>query len=389
MMNLFIFLSATLAFSLFFGKFIEKIRVPWVFSALFLGLILSLKNPFSEITSSETFSFLSDLGMYFLLFIIGLELDVRRILKQGKFISKLSASLIFAESLLGAIFIRYFFELPWGISILVASSFATVGEAILIPILDEFKITRTKFGQTLLGVGTLDDIAELATIIVASVVLGFSAGGSSASISGNFFLLGLLFLIPVLLQTFQSKIPRLQFKKIPPLFLFGLVVLFVFVGIGSFVESAALGAIFAGIALKNLLSSDKIDQFESIIRTVAYGFFVPIFFLRVGSEIDAKYIFSAPAMILLVLAITNLTKILTSFLIAKSELGSRESILMGIGLSAKFSTSIVIITMLHAQKIIPTELFSVLIGAMIASKFIIPVAFSVLLERWKLDFEKK
>ncbi len=387
-MNIFLFLSAVLAFTLFFGKIVEKIRVPWVFSALFLGLLLSLKNPFPEITSSDTFKFLSDLGMYFLLFMIGLELDVKEMMKQGKFISKLSFGLVLVESFFGSLFIHYVFDISWGISILTASSFATVGEAVLIPILDEFKIIKTKFGQTLLGVGTLDDIVELATIIVFSVFLGHSEGYSQTSILTNFLLLALLFLIPFLLQVFQSQIPHLKFKKIPPLFLFGLVVLFVFVGIGSFVESAALGAIFAGIALKNLLSERKVEQFESIIRDIAYGFFVPIFFLRVGAEVDVKYLFAAPFLILSVLLITNTTKILTSYFIAKKKLGVKESILLGVGLSAKFSTSIVIITMLYAQNIIPLELYSVLIGAMIISEFIIPVAFSILLRKWNLEFEK-
>ena len=326
--------------------------------------------------------------MYLLLFIIGLELDIKEMYKQGKFISKLSFILVFAESLLGSLFIHYVFDVSRGISILTASSFATVGEAILIPILDEFKIIKTKFGQILLGVGTLDDIVELATIIAASIVLGYSVGGSSFSISKNFLFLGLLFLIPLLLHIFKSKIHHFRFQKVPPLFLFGLMILFVFIGVGNFIESAALGAIFAGISLKNLLYENEISQFESILRIVAYGLFVPIFFLHVGVEVDIKYLFSAPLLILLVLLITNTTKILTSYFIAKQKVGTKKSILLGIGLSAKFSTSIVIITILYSKNIISLELYSILIGAMIVSQFIIPVAFSVLLKKWNLEFEK-
>ncbi len=387
-MNLFLFLSIVLTFTLLSGKLIEKIHIPWVFSALFFGLFLSLHNPFAEITSSDTFKFLSDLGMYFLLFIIGLELDIKEITKQGKLISKLSFSLVLAESFFGAFFIRYVFNISWGISILTASSFATVGEAILIPILDEFKIVKTKFGQILLGVGTLDDIVELMTVIVTSIILGYSVGKSSFAILVNFLFLSLLFLIPLFLQIFSSKIHHFHFKKIPPLFLFGLIILFAFIGIGSLVESATLGAILAGIALKNFLSNYKLSQFESIIKIISYGFFVPIFFLNVGVGVDLAYIFSVPLLILSILLITNLTKILTSYFIAKPILGIKKSILLGIGLSAKFSTSIVIITMLYSQKIIPLELYSVLIGAMIISKFIIPVVFSVLLEKWNLEFSK-
>jgi Ca2+-transporting ATPase len=387
-MNLFLFLAIILSFTLFFGRIIEKIRVPWVFAALFLGLLLSLKNPFVEITSSSTFSFLSDIGMYFLLFIIGLELNVKEMCKEGQFISKLSLSLVLTESLLGALFIHYFFKIPWGISILTASSFSTVGEAILIPILDEFGIIKTKFGQTLLGVGTLDDIVELITIIAASIVLGTSVEHSHTSFSNNLILLGVLFFIPLFLQIFHSQVHHLKFKKVPQLFLFGVIILFLFVGIGSFVEASALGAILAGIVLKNLFSEERIAKIESIIRVVAYGLFVPIFFIYVGTEIDMNYLFSAPLLVVSILFITNSTKILTSYIIAKPKLGTKKSILLGIGLSAKFSTSIVILTMLYEKNIIPLELYSVLIGAMIVSKFIIPIAFSVLLKKWDLKFER-
>lgn len=387
-MNIYIFISLVLAFTLLLGRFVEKIRIPWIFSALFLGLLLSIHNPYVEITTSEIFVFLATLGMFFLLFIIGLELDIKELRRQGKFIAKLSFSLVAAESLLGTLFIHYVFNVDWGIAILTASSFATVGEAILIPILDEFRITQTKFGQTLLGVGTLDDVVELLTVIVASFVLGQSVGETATSISSNLFFLAILFLVPLLLQKYQSRIPHLKFKKIPPLFLFGLVVLFAFVGVGNLVQSAALGAIFAGIALRNLLSDDKIAQFESATRVVAYGFFVPMFFVYVGSEVDVRFLIASPFLIVAVILITKTTKILISYLFARKHLGVKKSILLGVGLSAKFSTSIVIITMLYANDLIPPELYSVLIGAMIASKFIIPVLFSVLISKWNLEFEE-
>jgi len=388
-MNIFIFLAIVLTFTLLFGKIIEKIRIPRVFAALFLGLILSFHNPFPEITSSEVFAFLSDFGMYLLLFIIGLELNIKELKKQWKFIAKLSFSLVFLEWLLWSIFIHFVFDVSWWIAILTATSFATVWEAILIPILDEFKIIKTKFWQTILWVGTLDDIVELITIVIMSIVLWYSVWESTISISSNFLLLWWLFLIPLSLQLFKSKIHHLKFKWVHPLFIFWLITLFIFIGIGNLVWAAALGAIFAWISIKSFLSSKRIAQFEWVIRTIAYGLFVPIFFLHVGVEIDIRYLlFSGPLLILTVLFITNTTKILTSYFMARKTMWPKKSILLGIWLSAKFSTSIVIITLLYGQKIIPSELYSVLIWSMIASKFIIPVAFSVLLKKRNLKFKK-
>lgn len=384
-MNLFLLFAGIFFLTLILGRILEKFYIPWVFTALFLGIVLSINNPFSDITETETFSFLANLGMYFLLFLIGLELEVKEILKQGRFIVKLSLALVIAESLLGALFLHFVFDLSWGISILTASSFATVGEAVLIPILDEFKITKTKFGQIFLGVGTLDDITELITLLIASFIFGYSVGESNFSLFANFAILSLLFFTPFFLQTFHSKIHHFKFQNVPSLFLFGLMILFMFVGVGDFVESGSLGAIFAGMSIKNLLSNEKTKKFEATVKTVAYGFFVPLFFLRIGLEVDMKYLISTPILIIIVLLITSSTKIIISYLISKKKLGVKKSILLGVGLSAKFSTSIVILTMLYDKSIIDITLYSVLIGAMIVSEFIIPISFAFLLKNEKFE----
>ncbi len=387
-MNLSLLLAAIFFLTFLFGRLIEKIKIPWIFAALFLGLILSSNNPFSAITSSGNFKFLSELGMYFLLFIIGLELQISKIFKQGRFISKLTFLLILTETFFGSLIVHYIFNVSWGISILVASSFATVGEAVLIPILDEFKITKTKFGQTLLGVGTLDDIVEVITVIIASALLGYSAGYSGSSLINNLLILGILFFIPFLLLLFRKELNHFKFKKIPVLFLFSLFIIFLLVGIGELVGAGAIGALIAGISLKEILNEKQIKHIESASRIVAYGFFVPIFFISVGLETNIAFILSAPLLVLLIVAMTKSTKIITSYLTARKEIGPKKSILLGIGLSAKFSTSIVIITMFVDNNIISSELYSVLIGAMILSKFIIPVLFSQLLERWEPEFKK-
>lgn len=386
-MNLFLFVALVLIFTIVVWKFMEKIRVPWVFSALFLWLILSIYNPFVHITSWNVFKFMADMWMYFLLFIIWLELNIKDISKQWKFVPKLSLLLFLAESIIGTIFIYYVFDMSIWISILVASSFATVWEAILIPILDEFKIIRTEFWQTILWTWTIDDIIELITIIYASVVLWQSIWGGMFSIWTILLIIAGLFLVPILLQIFKSKIHLWKFKDVSVLFLFWLVVLFIFIWVWSFVEAAALWAILAGIAFKNLIPEENNEKFLSIIRTIAYGLLVPLFFLYVGSQINLNYLVSEPWLILAVLLITSVTKIFVSYLLAKSRLWTKKSILLGIWLSAKFSTSVVVLTMLFDKWIISWDIYSVLIWAMIISQFIIPVSFSVLLKKWWVKFK--
>lgn len=182
---LFLFLSSIFLAILIFGTFIERFRIPWIFSALIIGILLSeynqynLNNPFIAITGSEIFNFLAEIGMYFLLFVIGFEIDLRDMLEKSGFILKSTFFIIFLEAFFGTLLIYVVFNsivpdfsysIP--VSFLVALSFATVGEAVLIPILDEFKVINTNFGQSIIEIGCLDDLIEVFALILMAFLVG-------------------------------------------------------------------------------------------------------------------------------------------------------------------------------------------------------------------------
>jgi len=388
-MSLILFLAGTFLVTFLVGKLLERIRIPWIFSALLIGFGLAAYNPFFEITSSQSFIFLAEMGMFFLLFIIGFELDIKKIWKSSKFIFKATFAIILAETALGTLLVHYVFKVSWLISVLVASSFATVGEAVLLPILDEFNLVKTKLGQTILGIGVLDDVIEVLTIVVASVIVGRSFGHTQFNIGANLFVLGLLFGLTFVLVKFRKHLTSFKYKDIQSFFLFVIFFIFLFIGIGQFVESAALGALLAGIALRNIIPDKILSFINSEIRTMAYGFFAPIFFLWVGIDTDISYILKFPLLILLVMVMTNITKILSSYLVGRKVLGSRNSIILGISLCVKFSTSIVIIKLLFEKGLIHSDLYSILVGTTIAFKFVVPFLLSNMITRWGVNLPKK
>jgi Kef-type K+ transport system membrane component KefB len=85
---------------------------------------------------------------------------------------------------------------------------------------------------------------------------------------------------------------------------------------------------------------------------------------------------------------TNATKIVSSYFMGRNVLGTKKSIVLGISLSVKFSTSIVIIKLLFENGLIESGLYSVLVGTTIAFKFVIPVLLSYLITKWKIGFSK-
>ncbi len=392
LLNLFIFLSAVFLLTFLLGRLIEKIRVPWIFAALLIGSGLAFYNPFKEITSSAEFRFLAELGMYFLLFIIGFEIDIKKLRRLSRFIFRSTFFIILFEALFGTLIVHYIFHYPWFVSSVVALSFATVGEAILVPILEEFNVVNTKLGHSIIGIGTFDDLIEILTLILAMILIG-----GKISTTNNFesnvllILIGLLFLFgfAFLLTKFKKEARKFNFLRIESVFIFVLFILFLFLGVGKYANSEAIAALLAGIALKTFLPKKRLKTIESEIKTLCYGFFAPIFFLWVGIEMDMRYLIAYPFLILLVVAVSKGAKILASIVAGKKELGLKDSILLGIGLSVRFSTSIIIVKILFEKGVIGSDIYSVIVGSSIAFKFIVPVLFANLLARWHLKNFKK
>ncbi|OYT43282.1 MAG: hypothetical protein B6U88_01435 [Candidatus Aenigmarchaeota archaeon ex4484_56] len=382
MLNTFLFLSIIFIFTFLIGKVIEKIKVPWVFAALILGFLLAIYNPFRSITASSEFNFLANLGMYFLLFIIGFELNLKKIKEKSKFIFSATFFIIFFEAVFGSLLVHIVFNYPWLVSILIALSFATVGEAVLIPILDEFKIVTTRLGQVIVGIGCLDDMIEVFTLIFLVLLVGSNAYTQLdiGMVLGSLFT---LFVLTIGFTKLKEEGIKFRFGSIETLFLFTTFIFFLFLGIGEYAESAPLAALLAGISLKTFIPEKRLELIENEVKTMCYGFFAPIFFLWVGAAMDISYIFAYPLLVLIVAVVSIGSKLLGSYIIGRKELGSKQSVLLGMGLCVRFSTSIVIIKILFDSGIIHNDIYSVILASTVLFTFFIPILFSNLVVRWR------
>ncbi len=384
MMNFFLFLGIGFLFTFVVGRTLERIKVPWIFAALLFGVLLSVYNPFASSLKSSAFKMLADLGMYFLLFIIGLEIDLNEFKKTGKFIIESTIVITLLGALGGAVVIRLFFGYDWLLSAILGLSFATVGEAILIPILDEFRIVNTRLGQTIIGVGVLDDAFELLALVLAVALMGVSASGGM-----NFTVVGVS-LLALLAMTFSlTKLGeegrKIRIFKVETLFFLVIAIFFVFLGVGWYADSAAIAALLAGVAIKAFIPRKRLDLIETEMKAVCYGLFAPMFFMYVGASMDMTYLAKYPLTIIAIVAASGLSKLLGSYIVGIKRMGFKDATLLGIGLSVRFSTSIVIITILYNSRIISSEVFSVIVASSIIFTIFIPVLFAQLLARWKKE----
>ncbi len=381
-MNVLLLLAFSFIAMFFIGRLLEKVHIPWIFSALLVGLLLPIYTPALQLSTNESFGFLADLGMYFMLFMAGYEIRLKHMLSQKQFAIKITAAIILCETALGSIFLHFAFGLSWPIALLVASSFATVGEAILLPILEHAKILRTNLGQLILSVGIIDDVVEIFAIIIAVVLLGKIGGHSQINIWSNLFILLILALVAMAFVKFPSIPKSFKTKQFPQVLLFAVFVLLLFVGIGSLAESAALGALIAGVTLAKFAPRQHINSIGKDMHTLCYGFFAPIFFLSVGLHTNLFYLFDSFLLVIAIVALAAIAKILPSYLLAKSRLGTKGSLILGTALVAKLSTGIVILQLLLRNGLIDDHVYSVLIAANLFFGIAVPFLLSILIKRW-------
>jgi Kef-type K+ transport system membrane component KefB len=372
----FLLIAITFAFSLGLGFLLEKyLRMPWMFSALFLGIIFSSLSVFQVTLQDETFNVLSTMGMLFLLFMIGFNLEIGQMKRFGKHILKGAILIVGLEaSVVGAVL---FFLFPSQIgnsplvAVVVSLSFATVGEAVLLPILAKFNLLKTQFGQLTLGIGTLDDILEVLTLILIPFLPIFLP---TLNIQGfpdpAFVILDLvgIFILTIILVKIASKVKHVlsnnvHFSFIRPLLI--MLIFFAFIVVGGFVfESlAAISAIFGGIVARSLLPIENFRSDEKIVNFLGYIVLSPMFFLSVGASMSFASIFVYPLLIIVILISTIGAKLSGSFLLFRKMLGNKHSLLLGLGLSVRFSTGLIVQYVLLISGLITLDLYSGLIAS--------------------------
>jgi Kef-type K+ transport system membrane component KefB len=392
----FLLIAVTFAFSLGLGYLLEKyLRMPWMFSALFLGIVFSSLGIFQSTIQDETFNVLSSMGMLFLLFMIGFNLEMGQMKRYGKQILKGAIMIVGFEA--GVVGTLLFFLFPAQIdnsplvAIVVALSFATVGEAVLLPILAKFNLLKTKFGQFTLGIGTLDDILEVLTLILIPFLPIFLP---TLRIQGfpdpTFVVLDLvgIFVLTVILVKIASRVKNVlsnnvKFSFIRPLLI--MLIFFSFVVVGSFVfdSLAAISAIFGGIVTRSLLPTENFQSDEKVVNFLGYVVLAPMFFLSVGASMSFSAIFVYPLLLVVVLLSTFGAKLSSSYLLFRKIIGKRQSLLLGLGLSVRFSTGIIVQYVLLVSGLITLGLYSTLIAVAVIMTPIILIALP-----WALSKER-
>lgn len=388
--DIILLIALTYAVSISAGYLMEKkVKIPWMFAALFFGIFLSALGLFKDAIQSESFQTFASLGLLFLLFLIGFNFRPEKIRRLRTHILRGTAFIITLEGVLGTLLLYLAFPAEVSGSLVIAAitafSFATVGEVVLLPILKEFKVLSTAFGQLTLGIGTFDDVIEILLLVLVTNISLLPVAATAAQnvppASTMLATLGGLGLASVLIlkarRAIRSRLQKVyRFHYVHYLLL--LVLFFSFVAAGQFVFEglAPISAILAGLVARQLFPRHISYENEKALNFLGYIFLAPLFFLSIGAEVSIPTLFLAPLLIAAIYAVSKGSKLLASFLMFRKLLGAKYSLLMGLGLSVRFSTSLIVQFLLFQAGLITLTLFSALIATAILMKPVIIVIYS-------------
>tara|TARA_Y100000310_G_scaffold139226_1_gene138517 strand:+ start:15627 stop:17354 length:1728 start_codon:yes stop_codon:yes gene_type:complete len=335
------------------GIFFRFIKQPLIPAYVLAGILLGPKV-LGLVTDFEVIKVLGEIGIAFLLFVVGLELDIKKLKDIGWIASiggTIKTLLLFTLGYLIAIYSGVFVHIE---AVYVGLIVAFSSTMIVIKLLADKREIDTLHGRIVIGILLLEDFLA---------ILAMSFLGSIEQVSPAFLFLALLkgFFIFILILFSSKFIFPLLFKFAAKsqelLFLLSVTTLFIFsIGINYLGFSIAIGAFAAGVAIGNLPYNFQIIGKIKPLR----DYFATLFFATLGMELVFTSVESIAGPLIVLLIIVIVLKPIVVMVIASAFGYTRKtSFLAGINLAqvSEFSLIIVAQGMLIGQ--ISREIFSI------------------------------
>ncbi len=383
--NLLIVVAVAFAANLALG-FFPRVRLPAIVLEILFGIIIG-PSVLGWVTPDLPVSILSLIGLSFLLFLAGLEIDVRRLRGRTLRLTAAGFALSFVIGVILGLGLSAggFVKSPLFIAIVLVST--SLG--VIVPVLKDSDNIGSDFGQLVIAAAS---IADFGAIILLS--LFFSGKGSSTT--GTLILLGIFALLVVLIGLAiagverSSGLPRVLIRlqdTTAEIRVRGAFVLLIgFVALADKVGLETILGAFAAGALLSLIDRDEMmthPQFRTKLEAAGFGIFIPVFFVTTGLHFDVNALFSS------VSTVVRIPLFLLAILIARGVpallyipvLGRSKALIAGL-LQATTLPFIVAATQIGLQLGVVTQASSAaLIAAGLLSVIIFPATGLALLRR--------
>lgn len=141
-----------------------------------------------------------------------------------------------------------------------------------------------------------------------------------------------------------------------PFSIFLVIYAYLYFGANGAENMDVIAAIFSGIAVQRLLPEEFLQKFSHLMYFLGTIFPGPFFFLSLGAKMSFAAVLQYPFLILIIISISLLVRLSVSYIFFHKLLGKKQFLVMGVGLTAKFSTSVISENLLFTSGLIALPL---------------------------------
>jgi Kef-type K+ transport system membrane component KefB len=377
-------LVSILFFAKIFGEIALKLGQSAIIGELLAGIVIG-PTVLGLVHETAILSAISELGAIILLFEVGLSTDIREFLKAG-----LWATAVAIVGVVVPYFLGYFVFLHFGLTstqaIFAGAVLTATSVGITARVFMDLNRLETQEAKIVLGAAVIDDVIGLAILaVVLKLVQGGTVTlGTVASISS----MAVLFLILSVLAgvlitpTIFKIVARMQQSHV--IFIVGIAFCFITSAFSTKVGLASIvGAFVAGLVLSRVKQSKEIKK---DIKPI-YAFFVPIFFVLMGTNVDIStfnpFVIANREILLLMailFAVAFVGKIVAGFAVFKKGI---DRFLIGVSMVPRGEVGLIFAGIGLKNNVFGIKDYSALVAVIMLTTFITPIILKYLLSKQK------
>jgi Kef-type K+ transport system membrane component KefB len=361
------------------GYLSVRLGQPSVLGELLVGILLGpslldlLHLPFITGHLGETIKELGELGVLLLMFIAGLELHLDELTRNTKVSAFAGIMGVLTPVVLGtgtALMFGFEMEAAFFLGLTLGATSVSISAQTLM----ELRVLRTRVGLGLLGAAVFDDVM---IILLLSIFLAVVSGGTS--LVGILLILGkMIFFLTASVAFGLYVLPKLvrTTRRLPisqGVLSLAMVIL-LFYGVAAEVVggmAAITGSFLAGLMFARC---DEKERLEQGVSALAYGLFVPIFFVSIGLAVNIRDL-ESQALILTgaIIIVAVASKFFGSGLGARwAGFTWRESWQLGAGMVSRGEVGLIVANVGIGAGLVSGSEFSAIVGMVLATTIVTP-----------------
>jgi Kef-type K+ transport system membrane component KefB len=368
-----------LASAFLMAELFYRLGYPRVVGQILAGVILGVPfiKGFFGVGGLSLISSLGDIGVVFLMLLVGSEVKVHELLRVSKRAFFIAVVGYVTPLVLGFLFMKAlgFDTLT---AVIVGICIAISAEAVTLDILVEYDLLTTTLGTTIMEAGMIDDLLGVLSL---SAVIGVVQGGGLrgvASLPGEF--MTFILVSYIIGFTVLPRAAKAVWKEKSEAAVFSLAVIFGLIVVllsTSFGLSSVIGAFVAGIIIQ-LSIKNRVEEKEIVesLTIVTFGLIIPFFFINVGLNLDMAKVMTNIPLILFITFFALAGKMLGSYLVGLAYHMRRiDRTLLGWGMNPRGAVELVIANIARSNGLISEAVFSAVVTMTIIAAVVSPMMF--------------